>query len=100
MSGQVIFSITNHHVEVAGVPPHIDDSQGNQLHYYFENRHGDQFIFVYDLDTNAGVLYCGDAGWEHPDSVMNGEPQRIALNTIEQAWLKDCWNTATGTKAQ
>ena len=62
---------------------------------YFENRYGEQAIFVYDHTTRMGVLYLGDAGWEEPRRVVDGSVPGLILNAPEQAWLAACWKAAT-----
>jgi hypothetical protein len=61
MSGQTIFSVTNHHVASCGLPPHIEDTSPNCYRGYFENEHGEQAIFVYDRASREATLYMGDA---------------------------------------
>jgi hypothetical protein len=89
-----IFSITNHHVPGKHQPPSITESSGGTYRSYFENGGGDQSIFVYDRATGKGVIYAGDYDWA-PDEVVNSQPQTLALNSAERAWLAACWEAAT-----
>jgi hypothetical protein len=66
MSKQLLFQVTNHHVESCGTPPQIDEQTfPNVYRSYFENQYGEQTIFLYDYEQEHGTLYMGDAGWEH-----------------------------------
>jgi hypothetical protein len=57
MSEQPIFRVTNHHTDACGAPPAVDDSEPNRYLGYFENEHGEQAIFVYDLATMQRTVH-------------------------------------------
>ena len=96
MSTNTIFAVTNHHDASCGMTPHIDDTSENQRLYYFDSTFGDQLIFVVDRSTQEGRLYCGDADWGRVYPVIDGEAKDIVLDSVEQSWLKVCWEAATG----
>ena len=84
-----LFTVSNHHLPGAGPPPSVDGDEPNCYHGYFENRYGEQSVFVYKKDTNEALVYCGDADWTaHP--VINGQVQGLLLSKDEQVWLRAC----------
>jgi hypothetical protein len=89
-----IFSVTNHHTPACGTPPQIDDTTPDRYCGYFENRYGEQAIFVYDYARRQGTLYLGDAGWQTPYAVVDGQVPDLLLGREEQAWLRLCWRAA------
>lgn len=93
-SEHTLFSVSNHHSDKCGEPPVIDgDAPG--YYSYWENEHGEQFVFVYDYDAEHGTLWFGDAGWDRPYPVEDGSVGDIVLSEAEQAWLTVCWLVAT-----
>ena len=62
---------------------------------YFQNRFGEQWVFVYDPGRRVGELRGGDIGWETVVIVDGGEAD-VKLGKAETAWLRACWNAATG----
>ena len=95
MSERPLFSVTNHHVDSSGQPPHITDAAPHSYLGYFENSYGEQAIFVYDRETQKAVLYIGDAGWDHPYEVKDGQVPDLVMNSQERMWLQACWAAAT-----
>ena len=91
---QPLFTISNHHDVSCGQPPMVNGDTSNSYHGYFENLYGEQFVFVYNYDTNQGVLWCGDSGWERPYPVKDGRVRDLILSSEEQMWLQVCWHTA------
>jgi len=51
---------------------------------------------VYNLKTNIGWLWMGDAGWDEPYRVIDGEAPELVLSLEEAVWLQICWYAATG----
>ena len=90
-----LFQVRNHHSATSGQSPHIDDLRPNQYLGYFENEHREQVVFVYDRDSDQGILYLGDAGWETPHAVVNGAVPDLTLSETELRWLHACWQAAT-----
>ena len=93
---QIIFQVSNHHVESCGKPPFIDGDRRKRYHGYFENEHGEQAIFVYDYEVKEGTLWMGDAGWETAYKVVNARVPELVLSQNESLWLYNCWMNATG----
>ena len=68
MQRQPMFIAYNHHVPSCGRPPQIDTQDGN-YHGYYENEHGEQWLFVYDRKTKTATLRGGDIGWDKPQTM-------------------------------
>ncbi len=45
--------------------------------------------------TKQGTLWLGDAGWDEPVVVVDGEAPTVVLTHSEQLWLQACWDAAT-----
>lgn len=94
-----IFQARNHHVESCGIPPRFDNPPGVYLSY-FENRFGEQSIFVFDYKTKEAFLYMGDAGWDRPRKVVEGgRVPGLIYGEDEAAWLLACWIATHFTEA-
>ncbi|MEW6579881.1 MAG: hypothetical protein AB1435_11885 [Chloroflexota bacterium] len=91
-----IFWVSNHHSADCGEPPSIDGDRTSHYHGYFENVHGEQAIFVFNLKTKIGWLWMGDARWDEPYRVIDGEAPELVLSLEEAVWLQICWYAATG----
>jgi hypothetical protein len=48
-----LFAVTNHHTPSSGRPPSVSADEPGAYHGYFENRHGEQFVFVYRHETRT-----------------------------------------------
>jgi hypothetical protein len=57
-----LFEVSNHHIPGFGVPPQISGDTPGRRYSYFQNEYGEQAIFEFDLDTESGSLWMGDAG--------------------------------------
>jgi hypothetical protein len=100
MRNQPLFQVTNHHGEACGRPPQIDEQTFPGVYRsYFENQNGEQSVFLYDYEREQGILYMGDAGWEHPYDVVDGKVADLMLNRPEQLWLSACWEASGALKA-
>lgn len=88
------FQVWNMHTDFCGEPPTITKESGEKYHGYFENRFGEQWVFVYDRATNIGELRGGDIGWDTVVLVKDGQAD-IMLGKAEAAWLQACWKAAT-----
>jgi hypothetical protein len=100
MSNQLLFQVTTHHGESCGIPPQIDEQTFPDVYRScFENQRGEQVIFLYDYKQECGILYMGDAGWEHPYDVVHGKVAGLVLNRLEQLWLSACWEASAALKA-
>ncbi len=99
MSGEnekdrTIFSVGNNHGVSCGEPPRINGDMPGRYCGYFENEFREQFIFVYNYDTQQGTLWVGDAGWENPQTVVDGKVPKLVLGRNEALWLQVSWDTA------
>ena len=86
-----LFVVSNHHTGSCGRPQTINGDEPNTYHGYFENTHGEQFIFVFNTESKKAELCCGDAGWEQPYPVVDGSAEGLILSSEEQMWLASCW---------
>ena len=89
-----LLTIQNHHSPSCGDPPIIAAESSATYIGYFENRHGEQWIFTYDRTTGDAVLRGGDIGWNTKHSVVDGRVGDLVLSDDEQAWLNACWMAA------
>ena len=82
--------LRNRHVPVAAV---IEERPGRYL-AYFENRLGEQLVFVHDDGESDATVLLGDVGWE-PRRVSDGGGQPdvgdLILNDEERAFVNACW---------
>ena len=107
MQKQPIFIAYNRHVPSCGQPPRIDTQDGD-YHSYFENEHGEQWLFVYDRKAGTATLRGGDIGWDDPKTMskpdhLDDEDEDdfdlmleidVLLAPTEIAWLRACWAAA------
>lgn len=93
--GKEFFIMENKHVESCGIPPVIKNEKSDQYFSYFENEHGEQWVFVYDPEIKKAELRGGDAGWDNVFIVENGQAKELVLNLNEKEWLQACWKSAT-----
>ena len=91
----VVFRSVNWHALSCGVPPDIENSDPDNYCGYFENEHGEQWVFFYDSESNLAQIWSGDCGWETPFEVRNGEVDDLILNEPERLWLAACWMAVT-----
>jgi hypothetical protein len=69
----LVFVAHNNHDERCGPPPRLRNTDNPGLyHGYFENRHGEQFVFTFDRVTKAGTVSGGDLGWNDPKAFTLG----------------------------
>jgi hypothetical protein len=88
-AGGRLLEIDNFHVADCGPPPCLDAT--DKYIGYFENPHGEQWVFIGDSETGNAVIRGGDVGWvaEHNISLKNPCPNMI-LNEPEKLWLVTC----------
>jgi hypothetical protein len=55
-----LMRLTNHHAATA---PAIEERPGRYLGY-FENKFGEQLVFVHDDGEPDAAVFLGDVGWE------------------------------------
>ena len=98
-----ILEIENRHIAASGPGPDIlHAAKGTNYCSYFENCHGEQWIFTYDFMEEVGCLRGGDVGWgaEHtvrfegatsPDAPpLTVDYDGLILSNDERAWLGAC----------
>ena len=82
--------VRNHHVTAA---PEIGERPGRYLGY-FENKFGEQLVFVHEDGELDATVFHGDVGWE-PRRVRDGgglpDVGDLVLNEEERAFLTACW---------
>lgn len=80
----LVFAAHNNHTKHCGAPPRIRNTDNRRLYYgYFENRHGEQFVFIFDPATKTGTITGGDLDWGHPKSFTIAQVED-ALHTVVQ----------------
>ena len=82
--------VTNHHVSRG---PMIEERPGRYLGY-FENKFGEQLVFVHEDGEPDATVFLGDVGWESRRvSDAGGLPDAgdLVLNEEERAFLIACW---------
>lgn len=89
-NGERLLEIDNVHAIGCGTPPLI--SATNRYVGYFENTHGEQWVFIGDPKSGKAVIHGGDVGWEteHKLSVESPCPDMI-LNEPEKLWIITCF---------
>lgn len=115
----VLLTIRSRHAEAA---PDFEASVGAGAYVsYFENEHGEQWVFVRDRGAQHAAVYGGDNGWELVE-VYERSPQQlrdeliaagmrpgmldrmlrlvdplapsVILNDSELTWLHTAWHTS------
>jgi hypothetical protein len=89
-----LLMIMNHHVPECGDPLIVADND-NLYVGYFENVHGEQWIFTFDRTTKRCELRGGDVGWNEVELIKQGKELNLILGLAERQWLEACWNAAT-----
>lgn len=85
-----LLTIRNHHSAACGDPPIVNEDASSTYIGYFENQHGEQWIFTCNRTTGEAELRGGDTGWNKPRSVIDGKVDGLILNREEQLWLASC----------
>ena len=91
-----LLTISNHHIAQSGDPPIVTNDDAEKYIGYFENCHGEQWIFTFDRDTKEAELRGGDIGWNDRHEVREGKVEGLVLDSEELRWLRACWVAATG----
>jgi hypothetical protein len=85
-----MLTIHNRHAAACGIPPAVSTEAADLYIGYFENRHGEQWIFTCDRATGEASLRGGDAGWATAHPVRDGRVDGLNLAPEETAWLQAC----------
>lgn len=95
-----ILTIENVHTDDCGTPPVIERIPGDYVSY-FENVHGEQWIFHYRRESNEITFYGGDCGWDEPMGVeehgdkgfrvvRKRDRDGVIMNRPEELWAAAC----------
>jgi hypothetical protein len=69
----LVFAAHNIHDPSCGRPPRLRNIDNPGLYYgYFENRYGEQFVFIFDRVTKTGTVSGGDLSWNDPKAFTLG----------------------------
>lgn len=83
--------LTDQHASAA---PVIEERSGRRYLGYFENKFGEQLVFVHDDGEPDATVFLGDVDWE-PRRVTDagGLPDTgdLILNDEERAFVNACW---------
>ncbi|HEV3121298.1 MAG TPA: hypothetical protein VGY53_05325 [Isosphaeraceae bacterium] len=75
---ELVFAAHNTHHKSCGIPPRLRNTDNPELYYgYYENCHGEQFVFTFDQATLSGTISGGDIDWGHSKS--------FTLELVEEA---------------
>lgn len=99
MKNTPLLTIWNTHTDDCGTPPSFTNDadgtlDGSKYLGYFQNRFGEQWVFVFDFERKVGELRGGDIGWDSVIQVKEGRAD-LVLGKAEAAWLESCWKAAT-----
>src|SRR5262245_59359190 len=84
--GERLLEIDNVHITSCGPPPSIDGT--GKYVGYFENKYGEQWVFIGDPKTGKAVIRGGDCSWEREFEVSEETPAPAAiLNDAEKLWI-------------
>jgi hypothetical protein len=83
---ELVFAAYNTHHAGCGAPPRMRNTNNLGLyHGYFENRHGEQFVFTFDRATLTGTVSGGDLGWGEPKAFNRGMLDEALRSTQDLA---------------
>ncbi len=85
-----LLTIRNHHSPACGDPPIVNGEAREAYIGYFENKHGEQWIFTCRRATGEAELRGGDSGWNESWPIVAGKVDGLNLNREEQRWLEAC----------
>ncbi len=90
MSMEAFLRVYNAHSESCGTPPTFESGDGYLS--YFENEHGEQWVFAMDRESGVFFLCGGDIGWESRQvgddglkSLVLSLPERMCVLACLQA---------------
>jgi len=98
MNEEVLLTIYNNHADLCPCVSNRDQESENKYLSYYENEHGEQWLFIYDKEIEKGVLRGGDVGWDSVYDVGDDGSVDLVLTLQERAWLLACFKTATSFK--
>ena len=89
-----LLRVSNHHVTAA---PAIEERPGRYLGY-FENKFGEQLVFMHDDGELDATVFHGDVDWERRrvrDASGPPDVGDLVLGEEERAFLTACWLATT-----
>ena len=92
---QPLLQIRNRHAVACGDPPIVNGDDPDLYIGYFENPHGEQWVFTHHRKTKKAELLGGDVGWNTRNEVTDGMVRGLVLGVEESKWLAACWLAAT-----
>jgi len=92
---EILFMVGNHHYDACGqLPggvPVYEEKDDGIYRGYFENEHGEQWIFTYNRKDQQLVIRGGDLCWK--PMTYEGITS-LLLSEEEELWLKACIRAA------
>jgi len=85
-----LLKIPNHHAATCGDPPIVSGDESHLYIGYFENEHGEQWIFTRDRKTGIATLRGGEIGWNTAIDVTADESPGLVMNSSELTWFWAC----------
>lgn len=80
---EILFISTNHHCDDCGFAPHnFVVQQPNLYRGYYENIHGEQWLFSYNRDNREFEVYGGDCGWSEKLQVVS-----VNLDEVRKSFM-------------
>jgi len=98
MSDKAFFIMGNKHAKSCGEPPFYDNGIGDCYYGYYENEHGEQWVFLHDWVSGKTELRGGDCAWGTVYNITENaiylDGKRVAPLTAltETLWLISCQN--------
>lgn len=89
-----LLKIPNHHAATCGDPPIVNGDESHLYIGYFENEHGEQWIFTRDRKTGIATLRGGDIGWNTAIDVTAEESPGLVMSLSELNWFRACINAS------
>lgn len=98
-----ILSISNNHTNAFPYKTLLVPSDKARYVGYYQNDHGEQWVFIYGKEYGGGLLIGGDLGWDTVVPLGNGAVpinQQVSLSQGEQLWLYSCWMASDGFRQE
>jgi len=86
-----LFVMKNVQAESCGAPPYFENENPNLRRSYFENLFGEQWVFIYDMESGSCTVRSGDAGWDNVYEVREGQVPGLIIHEGEALWVMACY---------
>jgi hypothetical protein len=93
-SPKPLLTVFNTHAASCGEPPDETNELSGRYVGYFQNEHGDQWLFMSDPETGTATLRSGDAGWDTTYTLRGPEDLPASMTDSERAWVLACLQAA------